>query len=503
MHSHTRCVKEKGGQKGTLHTDFYKYTSLAYKENLASLEEEERLYLLLIEEQQTSSSVVPMEGNRDDVVLNRPKKVYSDDQLAIEIPETAHQISSDSWFQVGFVLTTGINSAYVLGYSGAVMVPLGWAGGVVGLLLATAISLYANALIAYLHEFGGKRHIRYRDLAGFIYGPKAYKLTWVLQYINLFMINVGYVILAGQALKATYVLYTDEHEMKLPYFVAIAGFACGLFAICIPHLSALRFWLGFSTFFSLVYIVIAFSLSLRDGIRDPPRDYGIPGSNINKIFTTIGACASLVFAFNTGMLPEIQATVKQPVVGNMMKALYFQFTVGVVPLYAVAFMGYWAYGNEASAYLLNSVSGPVWVKTFANISAFLQTVIALHIFASPMYEYLDTKYGIKGSALALKNLSFRVMVRGGYLTITTLLAAALPFIGDFMSLTGAISTFPLTFILANHMYLVAKRNKLSSLQKSWHWLNVVFFGFMSVAAAVAALRLIAVDSKNYSIFADI
>ncbi|KAG9144249.1 hypothetical protein Leryth_023046 [Lithospermum erythrorhizon] len=77
-----------------------------------------------------------------------------------------------SWLQVGFVLTTGINSAYVLGYSGTVMVPLGWIGGVVGLILATAISLYANALVAKLHEYGGKRHIRYRDLAGFIYGMK-------------------------------------------------------------------------------------------------------------------------------------------------------------------------------------------------------------------------------------------------------------------------------------------------------------------------------------------
>ena len=76
----------------------------------------------------------------------------------------------DSRFQAGFVLTTGINSAYVLGYSGAVMVALGWVGGVVGLILATVISLYANALIAELHEIGGKRHIRYRDLAGFVYG---------------------------------------------------------------------------------------------------------------------------------------------------------------------------------------------------------------------------------------------------------------------------------------------------------------------------------------------
>lgn len=53
--------------------------------------------------------------------------------------------------------------------------------------------------------------------------------------------------------------------MKLPYFIALAGVGCGLFAISIPHLSALRIWLGFSTFFSLVYIVVAVALALKDG----------------------------------------------------------------------------------------------------------------------------------------------------------------------------------------------------------------------------------------------
>lgn len=120
-----------------------------------------------------------------------------------------------------------------------------------------------------------------------------------------------------------------------------------------------------------------------------------------------------------------------------------------------------------------------------------------------MYEYLDTKYRIKGSALSPRNLSFRVLVRGGYLAMTTFVSALLPFLGDFMSLTGAISTFPLTFILANHMYLMAKKIKLSSLQKNWHWLNIVFFCCLSVAALVAALRLIAVDSSNYHVFADL
>lgn len=50
------------------------------------------------------------------------------------------------------------------------MVPLGWVAGVIGLIIATIVSLNASVLIANLHEFGGKRHIRYRDLAGYIYG---------------------------------------------------------------------------------------------------------------------------------------------------------------------------------------------------------------------------------------------------------------------------------------------------------------------------------------------
>lgn len=441
-------------------------------------------------------------GLRDEHVTRGSRRESGEGDISVEIPDTAHQVSNDSWFQVGVVLSTGINSAYALGYSGTIMVPLGWAGGVVGLILSTAISLYASTLIAKLHELGGKRHIRYRDLAGFIYGPKAYSLIWALQYANLFLINIGYVILGGQALKAFYVLFRDDHTMKLPYFIIIAGVSCLLFAIAIPHLSALRIWLGVSAFLSLVYLLATFVLSLKDGINAPPRDYDIPGTKTSRIFTTIGAAGNLVFAFNTGMIPEIQATVKEPAVKNMMKALYFQFTVGVMPMLAVTFMGYWAYGSGSSAYLLNNVHGPVWVKACANMCAFLQAIISLHIFASPTYEYLDTRYGIKGSAFIPRNLGFRTVVRGGYLVLTTLLAALLPFLGDFMSLTGATSVFPLTFILANHMYMVAKATKLSSLLKTWHWLNVVFFGCLSVAAFVAALRLIVVDSSTYHVFAD-
>lgn len=75
----------------------------------------------------------------------------------------------------------------------------------------------------------------------------------------------------------------------------------------------------------------------------------------------------------------------------MMKSLYFQFTVGVVPLYIITFSGYWAYGSSTETYLLNSTKGPVWVKAIANITAFLQSVIALHVHNSKfqlLYTYM-------------------------------------------------------------------------------------------------------------------
>lgn len=417
---------------------------------------------------------------------------------------TAHLTNHDTWYQVSFILVTFMSSAYTLGYSRVVMVPLGWVGGTLGLIAAAGISLYANHLLARLHETGGIRHIRYRDLAGHIYGKKMYYITWTLQYISLFMINAGFIILAGQSLKAIYVTYSNKFKFKLPYCITIAGIVCSSFAFAIPDLSALKLWLGVSTASSLIYTVVAIALSIKDGVNSPPKDYRMSGSKTSKIFNSIGAVANLVAAYNSGMLPEVQATVKHPHVRNMQKALYLQFTVGIVPFYAVTFVGYWAYGSETSSYLLNNVHGPKWIKAMANVAAFLQSVISQHIFANPIYEYFDTMFGRgEESVYSAHNWTVRLVARGTYLAATTFMAALLPFLGDFITITGALSTIPLTFVLANHMYIKVKGNDLSSLSKTWHWANTCFFAILAAAATVAAIRFIIVDSKTYSVFADV
>lgn len=89
-----------------------------------------------------------------------------------------------------------------------------------------------------------------------------------------------------------------------------------------------------------------------------------------------------------------QATILPPVVKNMEKALWFQFTIGILPMYAVTFIGYWAYGSSTSSYLLNSANGPVWVKTLANVAAFFQTVVSLHVrrlYPAPFTLFLSLR----------------------------------------------------------------------------------------------------------------
>jgi len=65
--------------------------------------------------------------------------------------------------------------------------------------------------------------------------------------------------------QAVYVLFRDDSLMKLPHFIAIAGVVCAIFAIGIPHLSALGIWLGVSTILSIIYIIVAIVLSAKDG----------------------------------------------------------------------------------------------------------------------------------------------------------------------------------------------------------------------------------------------
>jgi len=418
--------------------------------------------------------------------------------------QTVHCVGQDAWWEVGFHFIAAVNNAFILGYPALIMAYLGWAMGSICLIGGGIISFYNNCLLGSLHETGGKRHIRYRDLAGHIYGKGMYRATWFVQYFNLSIANIGTIILAGEALKAIWGAFSDNTSVKLAGWIVIAGICFGLFAFVVPNLHALRFFSTCSLLLSLIYTCIAIAIAFSDGLRSAPRDYSLKGTKADRTFNAIGALATIAFAYNTGILPEMQSTIRQPTTTNIYKALGMQFTVGTFPFLVLTFVGYWAYGNAANPYLLLSLGGPKSLVTIANAAAFLQAIVSLHIYATPMYEFMDTYFARKDqSDWSLHSMLVRFITRGTYITVSTFLGALLPFFGDFIALTGAMAAFPLESGIVHHMYLKVKGKGFSTWRLIWHWSIVVISAVLTIVTCVAAIHYIISDSTYYHAFADI
>ncbi|KAH8946658.1 hypothetical protein BDL97_12G107900 [Sphagnum fallax] len=421
--------------------------------------------------------------------------------------ETVHHVGKDTWLEVGFHLIAAFDSSYVLGYPGLVMAYLGWIAGPICVGAFYVGSFYNNYLLATLHETGGKRHIRSRDLAGHILGPLMYKATWILQFLILSISVVGSIILCGESLQGIWVAYShNSSAIMLPIWVVISGCTYGLFAFFVPTLHSLRLHTAASIFLSLIFICIAVGTSFNDGFRAAaPRDYSLLGTKADVSFRSIGSLATIAFAFNSNILPEMQAVVRQPAVRNMHKALVMQFTLGTFPIILVMMTAYWAYGNTVNPYLLNSTSGPrPWVA-LANVTAFLQMIVSIHVYALPMYEFVDTFFGrnyCDKRDWSAHSTLIRFLTRGTFIAIATFFGALLPFFGDFVALTGAISVFPLSFGLVHLMYLKVNGKNFTLYQVAWHWVMIGLAVILTVATATASVRQIISDATTYRVFSN-
>lgn len=416
--------------------------------------------------------------------------------------KTAHKINHDPWYQLGILLAVSFNGGYILGFSNLIMRPLGWIWGTVSLAVLAVLSLYASLLMANLHIIDGRRFIRYKDLMGFTLGRNMSHITIVLQFLNFVLGNVGFLLLSGRALKEIYLEFNESSTMSLQEFIIISGVLYFAFAFIVPHLSAMRVWCGISAVFTFIYIGVLMKMSISNG-QSNSKNYKLNGTSQQKVFNGLNGIAAIIFASNSGMVPELQATLKQPAIRNMHKALYFQFSIGLSIYYAVTIIGYWAYGSSVSEYILSDVSGAKWAKVLANAAMFIQSIISQHMFCAVIHETFDTRFSYKDEKeFSRRNILVRFILRSLFFTVNSFTAAMLPFLGDFVNLIGSLSLIPLTFIFPSLIYLKVKGQKISGAAKIWHWLNVIIFSCLTVATTVAALHSIVDNAKTYHVFAN-
>ncbi|CAJ2664276.1 unnamed protein product [Trifolium pratense] len=415
---------------------------------------------------------------------------------------TAHTIDKDSWQQVGLMLVTGFNCGWIFSFSNLIMVPLGWTWGVILLFVVGFYTAYANWLLAAFHFIDGRRFIRYRDLMGFVYGKKMYHLTWISQFLTLLLGNMGFILLGGKALKEINSEFSDS-PLRLQYYIVVTGAAYFIFSFSIPTISAMRNWLGASAVVTFTYIVFLLIVAVKDGKSNSDKDYSISGSKVSKVFSSFGAISAIIVTNTSGMLPEIQSTLRKPAVKNMRKALFSQYTVGVLFYYGVTIVGYWAYGTAVSSYIPENLSGPRWINVLVNVIVFLQSIVSQHMFVAPIHEALDTRFLELGQGLhSGENLKRLFLVRICFYTGNTFIAAAFPFMGDFVNLLGSFSLVPLTFMFPSMLFLKLKGKTARTEKKAWHWINIVFAFLLTIATTISALRFIVQNIQKYQFFAD-
>ncbi|XP_068652220.1 probable proline transporter 2 [Aristolochia californica] len=415
---------------------------------------------------------------------------------------SAHTVGRDSWIQVGILLVSSFNCGYILTFSNLMLVPLGWAWGLVCLSVIGIFTFYANWLLAEFHVIDGQRFIRYRDLMGFVFGTKMYYLTWVLQFLTLLLGNMGFILLGGRALKEINSEFSDS-PISLQWCVAITGVLLFVFGVAVPTMSAMRHWLGASTIMAALYIAVLLEILVRDGRASKAKDYTIVGSKVDKVFNAFGAISAILVCNSSGLLPEIQSTLRSPVVKNMRKALYSQYSIGLTVYYGVSIVGYWAYGSSVSEYLPKELSGPKWAKVLINATVFLQSTISQQMFVAPIHEALDTHFlKLEESIYSKENRKRVTLLRALFFGANSLIAAMFPFMGDFVNLLGSFTLFPLTFIFPSMIFIKIRGKKARRIKMVWHWSIIFVSSLLAVITTTAAMRLIVNNARVYHFFAN-
>ncbi|KAL6641214.1 hypothetical protein ACP70R_019395 [Stipagrostis hirtigluma subsp. patula] len=380
---------------------------------------------------------------------------------------------------------------------------LGWPLGVCSLVIGTLVTWCSSLAVASLWQWNGEKHTSYRLLAKSIFGPWGYWYVSFFQQVASVGNNIAIQIAAGSSLKAVYRNYytSDEGAMTLQQFILLFG-AFELFLSQLPNIHSLRWVNGICTASTIGFAGTSIGLTIYDGYRVDRKEvqYSLQGSTATKIFRALNAMGTIAFSFGDAMLPEIQSTVREPVRANMYKGVSAAYTIIVMSYWTLAFSGYWAFGSEVQPYILSSLTAPRWAIVMANLFAVIQITGCFQ----PTFAHFEELLQVKN--MSCKSCLWRLMYTSMYMAVITLISAAMPFFGDFVSVCGAVGFTPLDFVLPALAFLKARKPPenlgLRCAVKEIGYSIAVLFSIVGVLACIGAIRSITLDVKTYRFFHD-
>lgn len=417
-----------------------------------------------------------------------------------------------TWKHAAFHVATTIATPAAYAPLPFALASLGWPLGVSSLVGATLATWYSSLLIASLWKWDGKKHVTYRHLAQSIFGFWGYWSIAFFQQVASIGNNIAIQIAAGSSLKAVYKYYHKDGDLTLQHFIIFFG-VFELFLSQLPDIHSLRWVNALCTFSTIGFAATTIGVTIYNGKKIDRKSisYSLDGSSSSKIFRAFNALGAIAFSFGDAMLPEIQNTVREPAKKNVYKGVSAAYGIIVLSYWQLAFTGYWAFGSQVQPYILSSLTVPQWTIVMANLFAVIQISGCFQIYCRPTYAYFEERLlsnETRTSRSSLRNKLVRLVCTSMYMALITLVAAAMPFFGDFVSICGAIGFTPLDFVFPAMAYLKARRRRRhqnTKLYLSLLLLNfaiVAWFSVVAVLGCIGAVKFIVQDVTTFRFFHD-
>ncbi|XVF85181.1 hypothetical protein PTKIN_Ptkin17bG0097800 [Pterospermum kingtungense] len=254
--------------------------------------------------------------------------------------------------------------------------------------LSWIITVYTLWQMVEMHEMvPGKRFDRYHELGQHAFGEKLGLWIIVPQQLTVeISLDIVYMVTGGQSLKKFHDLVCGNcRDIKLTYFIMM--FASVQFVLShLPNFNSITLISLAAAVMSLTYSTIAWAASVDKGPL-PDVDYSYKAStNVGKTFNFLAGLGEVAFAYaGHNVVLEIQATIpstpEKPSKGPMWRGVVVAYIIVAICYFPVAFLGYWAFGNEVDDNILLSLEKPVWLIAAANL------FVVIHVIGSYQVEF--------------------------------------------------------------------------------------------------------------------
>ena len=430
----------------------------------------------------------------------------------------------------------GVGGVFALPYS---MAYLGWAGGLILYATTAASSYYSGSLLIQCQD--ATRHSTYSALADDIMGD-GWSRRWVrpFQGIVLATVLISTVIGLGHLMALVDLQIDGRQNLPNSAWMAISGLV--LFVISLaPDIEtswSVSLVGAISTLVAIVMLLVGCGVSIG---RTNPDDvsYGRP-PDVSRQEYAVGVLESfgiLAFAFGGhSVLPDIHHSLgnngRRQAQEAMAKAWQYSYYV-IAPSYLLVLcLSYVAFGSSATAFLIDDIAPyvsqqflwPLYAFSIANLFA-LGAIYnqAAFTFIEDMLMMLgkmkgqgrdrgrwwqccgltkeEHKQGLFVGPTGRKHWHKKFTIRFLYVGLGTLIAAAFPFFGDILALSGAIGITPCTFIYPFWIYNSSDNGRRASAWRaSLHWALGGLFAALGIGAAVGSVYSIIWNSSSFTFF---